>query len=321
MTFEQLERSFYRAARGKRDRGEVLDFYANVESNCLKIKNDLLNGTFRWGNYRAFYVEDPKRRLIEAAPFRDRVVHHALFEILSPIFEPTFYAHSYACRKGYGSLRAMTRLYSWIQSHPGWNYLQMDVSKFFPSIDQAILYELIAKKIRDPKLLAFIKTLLYNAPHPCGIPIGNLTSQLFANLYLNPLDQFVKRELQVPLYIRYMDDFILLDQNVERLYEWRKRIEDFGHEKLHLGFHPHKVSIGPVKDGVSFIGYRMHPWHLAIRGKNFRRFKKKLRQRLTLDHKVKRLLSYRGHVKHVTKSKIVYEKLKQAAFGGDLFQT
>lgn len=300
--FEQIVRCFYKAARGKFTRAAILEFYSNLENNCLQISSELKSGEYQWGTYRSFYVEDPKRRLIESAPFRDRIVHHAIFEVLEPVFDPCFYAHSYACRKGRGTHRAMYALHRWIANEPDLYFLQMDVSKYFPSINRDILSGLIHRKVGDTRFLALIDSLLKNSPGLTGIPIGNLTSQLFANLYLNPLDQFIKRKLRAVHYVRYMDDIVILDPSLEHLARLKEQIQDFAMNRLLLKFHPHKVSLGAVHDGITFVGYRIFPSSIALRGKSLRRFRKRLREPLPLDKKVRRLLSYCAHALHATQN-------------------
>ncbi len=318
-TFDRLLKAFYRAARGKFDCEAVLRFHGELEANLFRIKSDLSENRYEWGAYRRFWVVDPKLRLIESAPFRDRVVHHALAEVLEPIFEPSFYFHSYACRAAKGSHAAVKKLRAWVGNHPHFHYLQMDVMKFFPSIDRNVLYRLVEQRIGDECILRLIRSLLDTAPGEIGIPIGNLTSQLFANLYLDPLDQFIKRELRVPLYVRYMDDVILLSKSRAELLKWRILIESFGKESLHLRFHPNKVILGKVTEGIGFLGYRTYPWGIFLRGKSVRRFRQRLKEPLTLEKKVRRLLSYQAHLKHARNGPNLILDFQKIAFCGEAF--
>jgi RNA-directed DNA polymerase len=318
-TFSRLVRCFYKAARSKFDGEAVLRFYGDLEANLIQMRTDLLDERYQWGAYREFWVVDPKLRKIESAPFRDRVVHHAIHEVLEPLFDPSFYTHSYACRSGRGSHSAVQQLRRWIGNHPDGYYLQMDVAKYFPSVDRGVLFTKIEKRVGDPIFLRLIRSLLRASPGACGIPIGNLTSQLFANLYLDTLDQFIKRELRVPRYVRYMDDLVLLSPSLDELRIWRKKIEEIGQDQLKLRFHPHKVSLGRVRDGVSFLGYRTYPSRVAVRGKNFRRFRKKMKQNRPLDDKVKSLLSYSGHLRFANEGPRLFEELKTIAFRKEKF--
>lgn len=318
-TFPKLLRCFYRAARAKLDRESVLKFYCDLEANLFEMRDQLLEERYRWGEYRVFWVKDPKLRRIESAPFRDRIVHHAIHEIFEPLFDPGFYDHSYACRTGRGTHAAVRQLRQWVGDRPDWHFLQLDVTKYFNSIRRDVLFELIENRIGDEKLLRLTDSLLRSAPGDIGIPIGNLTSQLFANLYLNPLDQFIKRRLRVPHYIRYMDDLVLLGPDPDELWRWKHQVEQFGHDRLKLRFHPHKVAFGKVADGISFVGYRMHPWRTSVRGKSLRRFRRSLRRKQSLDKKVKTFLSYQGHVKHADGSALLLEQFKKIAFCGEEF--
>ena len=318
-TFDRLIRAYYRAASGKHNREGVLSFHSRLERNIFNIRDDLLSEKYEWGTYRNFWVTDPKRRLIESAPFRDRIVHQAITEVLEPWIDPAFYYHSYACRSGKGTHAAVKRVQSWASDCPEQHYLQMDVSKFFPSINRDKLFELVTIKIGDEKMLRLIESLLKNSPGIGGIPIGNLTSQLFANLYLDPLDQYIKRTLRVSHYVRYMDDFVIIHPSRTELQSIRKKIEQFGDEILKLKFHPNKVILGRVKDGIGFVGFRSLPNAIYIRGKSLRRFRKRMLENLTLDKKVKRLLSYQGHFSHATDSKRLIQSFRETAFPEGIF--
>ncbi len=318
-SFSRLIRCFYRAASAKFDREYVLRNYADLETQTLKTREDLLQERYEWGIYRRFWVLDPKLRQIESAPFRDRVVHHAIQEALEPIFDAGFYDHSYACRPGRGTHRAVKQLREWIGNHPDYHYLQMDVSRFFPSIDRRTLFGLIERKVADARLLRLLESLIMTAPGgEVGIPIGNLTSQLFANIYLDPLDQFIKRKLRVPLYVRYMDDLVLLSPNRVSLDTLRKEVTQFTQTCLKLHFHPHKVAFGRAREGITFVGYRAYPWKISVKGKSLRRFRTRMREPLPLENKVRRFLSYQGHLLHATDGKSLVEEFRRIAFGNGI---
>jgi len=316
-TFQRLTRSFYKAARAKYDRAAILNFYSGLEKNCFLIRSQLEEEKYEWGSYKEFVVHDPKKRIIQAAPFRDRVVHQAIHEMIEPLFEPTFYYHSYACRPGRGTYATIQELQKWLKTKPHEHYLKMDVSKFFPSIDRNILFAQIKQKVADERLLKLIYRLLMDAPGTKGLPIGNLTSQLFANVYLSPLDHFIKKNLKAPYYIRYMDDIVILAASRNEVKEYQKQIEKFGHEKLDLKFAPHKIQIGSTKNGISFVGYRCFPWGLLVRGKTLARFRKKLKKPAPLDQKIKQLLAYKGHIQPVIhRDRLMNEFLRISLPGG-----
>ena len=313
-TFDRLMRGFYRAASGKFNREAVLSFNSRLEPNIFKIRDELLEEKYEWGTYRQFWVTDPKTRLIESAPFRDRIVHQAMVEVLEPWIDPSFYDHSYACRSGKGTHAAARLVQGWASKFHDQHYLQMDVAKFFPSINRDILFKLVTRKIGDIKMIRLIESLLRNSPGAGGIPIGNLTSQLFANLYLDPLDQYIKRVLRVRHYVRYMDDFVIIHPSRSQLEIYRKQIEQFGEENLKIRFHPNKVILNRVDAGIGFVGFRSAPNGLFLRGRSIRRFRKRLLEKMTLDKKVKRLLSYQGHLKHAKDSVRLISSFQKIAF-------
>lgn len=295
-TFPRLLSAFYRAARRKGNRDTVARFHAGLEKRIFEIRDELESGAYRWGDYYSFWVIDPKLRRIESAPFRDRIVHQAMSEVMLPLFEPAFYRHSYACLPGRGTHRAVLRLHRWLRGHPEHHFLQMDVSKYFPSVDRSTLYSLLEARIADPRFLALLRSLIFEAPGGRGFPIGNLTSQLFANVYLNELDQFIKRHLRVRHYVRYMDDLVLLAPTREAAIELRYHVEEFAQRRLGLIFNPHKVEIRRVSGGIGFVGHRIAPDGILMRGRCLRRFRKRLRESLPLDQSIRRLLSYEAHV-------------------------
>lgn len=318
-TFPRLLRGYFRAAQGKTSRQRVVHFHARLEAEVLAIRSSLEAGTYSWGPYYSFWVIDPKLRRIESAPFRDRVVHQAMHEVMLPLFEPSFYRHSYACLPGRGTHRSVEQLHRWVRARPDHHYLQMDVSKYFPSIDRGILLSLLEARIGDERFLDLVRSLLRSSPGGGGIPIGNLTSQLFANVYLDVLDQFIKRELRVPRYVRYMDDFVILSPEKAELERWRGQIEEFARERLRLTFHPDKVDLRRVKEGVAFVGHRTYPHGIFMRGRCLRRFRKRLREPLSLDQKVKRVLSYQAHV-HLAKDQTrIRREFQRIAFQGEDF--
>lgn len=271
------------------------------------------------GAYQTFVLTDPKPRLISAAPYRDRVVHHALCLVLEPIFEPTFIFDSYACRPGKGTHAAVDRFTQFARRNR--YVLKCDVRKYFPSIDFSLLKELIARKVKDRDVLWLLHRLI-DASNPQeprteyfpgddlfspferrrGLPIGNQTSQFLANVYLNPFDHWVKETLKVRDYIRYVDDFVMFDSDKSRLTEIRDRCgEELG--RLRLRLHPDKSVISRVEDGTLFLGYRVFPDHRRLPRENVTRMRRKIRWmeqafragRLSVTDVLRRTAGWIGH--------------------------
>lgn len=275
-SFSSLCSAFYRASKGRRFRSNVAKYRVNLESNIFALEEKLKNKTYTFGPYLGFYVFEPKTRYIESAIFENRIVHHAVFECLETWLDPILYEHSYACRTGRGTHLAMTTLKGWLRNKKLKYYIKCDVKKFFPSIDRRILIKLLHKKIADKDLLALLENLILSSPSTNGIPIGNLTSQLFANLYLNELDGYVKRELRVKHYIRYMDDFILLVETKEEMQLFFTMIENFLKEKLNLLLSPQKNRLDKIERGITFVGYFIKRDSIRLKSSGLKRIKKKV---------------------------------------------
>lgn len=286
-SFENLYFAYIKARKGKRYKDEILRFGENQEELLLQLQKELLDETYCHGEYHEFIVCDSKKRNIKAAPFRDRIVHHAFCNVVVPIFENGFIYDSYACRKGKGTHGAVTRLRKFLRSAyetndekcRGGYCLQGDVSKYFDNVDHRILFELLGKKISDEKTLRLAEMIIKSTctKEGKGIPIGNLTSQFFANLYLNELDQFVKHTLKKHHYIRYMDDFIILGNDKRELSRIEMQIGDFLQKKLLLGLHPKKTIIHPVRKGVDFLGYILFEKYVRLRKSTVMRFEKRIK--------------------------------------------
>lgn len=276
--FSHLHDSFYSSIKGKRFRRQVALYKMNLEENLFDLQRNLRNETYTFGPYYGFFVHEPKHRYIESTVFENRIVHHAIYRCLEPWFDPRLYEHSYACRSGRGTHRAMHTLKGWTRNKNLKHYLKCDVQKYFPSIDREILISLLEKRIADEKLMRLLENLILSAPGSCGIPIGNLTSQLLANLYLNELDQFIKRTLRVKHYIRYMDDFILLLNEEKKARECFSLIDTFLKEKLKLNLSPHKTRIDKTSRGISFVGYHIKNDSVRLRGKALRSIFKKVKK-------------------------------------------
>lgn len=293
-SFPNLVQAARLAGRGKRFRPNVAAFGLNLEEELHRLQQELIARTYRPGPYRTFVIREKKPRFISAAPFRDRVVHHALCNIIEPIFDRSFLYDSYACRKGKGTHAAVDRASYYARR---FRYvLKCDVEQYFPSIDHAIIVGLVAERIWDEGALWLVRTILEGSnPQPArnqyypgddlfapferrrGIPIGNQTSQFLANVYLDRLDHYVKEVLRVPGYVRYVDDLLLFDQDKRRLHEVQSIISDFL-ARLRLRLHPHKCFVTTVNSGVTFLGYRIFPRYRRLDSDNVRRFKRRLRR-------------------------------------------
>ena len=293
---ENIYRAYRKCRRRKRGTVNAMLFEQNLEENLVQLREELTSGTYRPGSSLAFLVDKPKRREIFAAEFRDRVVHHLLVDHLEQGWEKRFIYDSHACRKGKGTHKGVDRLQSFTRkatandSRQAW-YLQLDIRGYFVSINRTILYQRLAAKEKDPVVLWLIQAILFKSPtegcrfrasrqsdflrlpahktlfkakHDCGLPIGNLTSQFFANVYLDALDQFIKHDLKVKYYVRYCDDIVLLSATRDKLQGWKKTIEQFINDRLELRLNP-KQKLRPVSDGIDFLGYIIRPDYLLVR--------------------------------------------------------
>lgn len=295
VTFQNLWQASRKARRGKRDKNEVLEFEYNLEENLFDIQEKLINESYQFGDYIHFTITEPKRREISAAPYKDRVVHHAICNIIEPILDRAMIYHSYACRINKGMHKAQDIAQKYIR-HNKW-VLKLDIRKYFFTIDHQILLDNIKKKISDKKVLNIIGKVLetYQSPDKYyfpfdddsskeihrnrGLPIGNLTSQLFANYYLTSMDRFIKDELKIKHYLRYMDDCLCFADTKEQIFEYRQAIQNYL-KTLRLKIHPDKTQIFPAKNGVKFLGFTIFPDHRRIRRENLKRFKKKFNRRI-----------------------------------------
>lgn len=285
-TFENLELAYRKAARGKRYRPDALRFHANLEENLIQLQNELIWQMYEPRPYRTFIIHEPKQRIIYAAAFRDRVVHHAIMNVLEPIWEGLFIANSYACRKGMGTHEGVAKLDRMLQSALAANKevycFKADVAKFFPNINHHILMAIIRRKIKCKKTLALLEKIVFangdiNNPQSRDLPIGNLISQWSANLYLNELDLFAKHQLKAQHYIRYMDDFIILHHDKRQLLAWQREIVTFLHDRLALSLN-NKTSIFPASQGIDFLGYRTWAHKRLLRKSSAKRMVRRLKK-------------------------------------------
>jgi retron-type reverse transcriptase len=320
-SFENLLLASRKAQVGKRYSPPAAAFFIRLEENLLQLQRELQEKKYQPGPYRSFLIHDPKERMISAAPFRDRVVHHALCNVMEPIFESTFIYDSYANRQGKGTHKAIRRYQQYAREYK--YVLKCDIRKFFPSIDHEILKQEIRWKIRCKDTLWLIDLIIDNSnlqeehvvwfpgddffevpERRRGLPIGNLTSQFWANVYLNRFDHFVNNQLGIRGYIRYVDDFVLFSNSKKDLNLWKLQLKQ-GLAKLRLIYHPNKTQIHLTAGGVPFLGFRVYPHHLVVKKQNARRYQRRLRKsmnerqrgQLSPERLECRLNSWLGHVK------------------------
>ena len=292
ITFENICEAYRKAALGRRYIYEVLRFRNNLEENLVAIQEDLVRKTYQPSNCWSFLLYEPKKRIIYVSPFRDRIIHHAVMNIIAPIWNNLFIYDSYACRKLKGTHSAMYRVVKFIrQATQNWGKvycLKGDVTKYFPSVNHHILMEIIERKIKCRDTLALIRKIVFNAgdesdPDSKNIPIGSLLSQWAANLYLNELDYYIKHKMKVKYYVRYMDDFIILGADKSLLHKYKREISTFLNEHLKLQLNP-KSDIYPADQGIDFVGYRIWPGYRLIHKKCLVRATKRFK-RLSYDYK------------------------------------
>ncbi len=339
--FANLHQSYRAARRSKRGRRDVAQFEARVEDQLFRLQEELRSETYQPGVYRHFYIYEPKKRKISAAPFRDRVVHHALINVIEPIFERRFIHDSYACRVGKGTHRAMDRCAEFVRKHRF--VLQCDIAKFFPTIDHAILLSILGRVIADSQIMRLCERIarsgegvldsereliwlpgddLFAPLRPQGLPIGNLTSQFWANVYLNELDQFVKRELKCRSYLRYADDFLLFHDDKATLHSWLRELRDFLATRLRLLLHPTKCQVFPTVSGVPFLGFRHYAAHRRLKRPAITRFRRRLRRlqseyaagRLSYDQIGASIQSWCAHAAHGNTYRLRNQILRQTTF-------
>jgi retron-type reverse transcriptase len=315
-SFENLHLAYLKARIGKRFKPGVLVFSANLEKELSSIRDDLIFGKYQVSPYRTFKIYEPKERDIMALPFRDRVIQHALVNIIEPIFEKRFIYDSHACRKGKGIHEASSRLTKFIRAaNRTWMNgpiycLKADIKKFYPSINRRILRDIIGRIITDDQVMTLIDTILHSSTaHDRelgkGLPIGNLISQLFANIYLNVLDHFIKDDLRHRFYIRYMDDFIILDSTRPQLLQSLVRIEALLFQTLDLSLNK-KTRILQANKGIDFIGYKHWSDHRLLKKTSTIRVRRQLRgmlarlkdREITYERVHQTITSWRGYFKH-----------------------
>ncbi|MCB0518858.1 MAG: hypothetical protein KDD27_07965 [Saprospiraceae bacterium] len=284
-SFQNMLAAFKKARSGASQKRETQAFAFQLEPELFRLQEELLGGSYQPQPYRYFQIHDPKERTISVAAFRDRVVHHALINVLEPIFERCFIHDSYATRKGKGTHKAVERAQCFL-GKTGW-FWKTDVDKYFDSIRHETLLALLERKIKDRQLLEVAASIIHNGGQPaptmkggiCGLPIGNLTSQFFANVYLNGFDHFVKETFRQPCYLRYMDDFVVFQKDKAALKALRQPIADYLGEQLGLRLKPSATFLNSAANGLTFLGRRIFPRAVRLARPNGKRMLKRMAER------------------------------------------
>jgi len=280
-----------KARKHKTKKPYVIEFEKDLERNLLKLHEELKSQIYFPKPLITFILRDPKTRRISKSAFRDRIIHHAVIRIIEPIFDKIFIYDSCANRKGKGNLFAVKRFDKFKRKitnnlHSEAFCLKADIKHYFDEVNHEILLKIIRRRIKDEKVILLIKKILnnYYSKSGKGMPLGNLTSQFFANVYLNELDYFVKHKLKAKYYIRYVDDFVILHKNKEQLKIWKVEIEKFLKEKLKLELHQEKSKIISLSRGIDFVGFRNFYYYKLLRKRNIKNMKNKIR--LLRDNKI-----------------------------------
>lgn len=310
LTFEKLLQAHQRAKQGKMNKVEVLKFELDLETNIMNLYRAIKNGKYHMGKYREFIIYEPKERIIKALPYVDRVVHQwYIQEFIKPFIVPRFINDSYACIEHRGTHKAIGKVQKYMRQmkrkYHHYYVLKCDIQKYFYSIDKDILFSIMKRNISDRKLLELTKIFIYDDNSTIGIPIGNYTSQFYANIYLNELDHYVKEKLHVKYYVRYMDDFIILVETKSEAKKLLEKIDDFLKTKLNLRLNK-KTNYYPSKLGIDFCGYVIYETHIRIRKRCKNKIKKQIKEWNnlyligTIDyHKVLLCFnSFKGHIQH-----------------------
>ena len=311
---ENLFQAWSEFKAGKRKRKDVQVFERYLEDNLFELYHVLKNKTYRHGKYQSFYVHDPKLRHIHKASVQDRIVHYLLYKYLYKLFDKSFVYDSYSCRLEKGTHKAVKRLVKFTRvvsknyTKPCWA-LKLDIRKFFASIDHQILIQFLRKKIKDQDILWLLEEVINS--FPSGIPLGNLTSQVFANIYMHELDQFVKHELKIKYYIRYADDFLIVSVSKNDLNHLIKEIGDFLWERLKLELHPKKTILRNLDWGIDFLGYIVLPHYILPRTKTKRRMFRKLKEKMESPNFNQSVESYLGYLSHANSVKLTMQLKNQ----------
>lgn len=323
ISIENLFQAWNEFKKGKSKKKDVQAFERNLEDNLFNLNYLLKTKTYRHGSYEEFYVNDPKKRHIHKASVSDRVIHHLLYSYLYQLFDKTFIYDSYSCRLNKGTHKGVGRLYKFARK-VSQNYtescwaLKLDIKLFFANVDHKILIQLLKNKIEDDEILWLLKQVIYSfcseKGKGKGIPLGNLTSQIFANIYLNELDQFVKHKLRIKFYIRYADDFIILDSNKNVYHRYISILVKFLKDSLDMELHPKKIIVRKLDWGIDFLGYIVFPHYILPRTKTKRRMFKRLKEKIYSADFDRSLQSYLGYLKHANSYKIKQSLINRVWF-------
>ncbi|MGO2497791.1 MAG: reverse transcriptase domain-containing protein [Vibrio litoralis] len=327
--FENILSAAYQCRKGKSKKQSTLDFFDNLEENVIQIQNELMWNEFTVSPYHHFFVFEPKRRLISAPTFYDRVAHRAIYNIIEPICDKTYIYDSYACRRNKGAHKGADRAQAMIRKverkHGKAYVFKADIYRYFSSIDHEILKRLVAIKIKCTRTQALLNYIIDHSPSDgdgVGIPLGNLTSQVFANIYLNELDRFMKHTLKVKNYCRYMDDFVVISGDKKELHRIRNLTEEFVNSELKLKFNS-KTQVFPIgkKNGraLDFLGYRMYGDHRLLRKSSVKRIKRKITKyrklysagELSVSCVGKKIQSWIGHASHANSFSLIKSLFNQ----------
>ena len=282
-SYENIFRAYEKARKHKTQKPYVIEFEKNLITNLFQLRTNLLFHAYAPQLLQTFVIRDPKTRKISKSAFPDRIVHHAIGNIIEERFEKRFIYDSYANRKGKGTLKAIER-FDYFKRKISKNYTQItyvlkaDIRHYFETVDHEVLFYLLKKKIGDKRLLGLIQKIVQNhktAEKWKGMPLGNLTSQFFANIYLHELDIFVKHTLKAKYYIRYVDDFVIFNNSRQKLEEYKERIDFFLRDELKLALHPDKSRILLLENGIEFLGMKIFQYHRRVKKKNLRKFRRK----------------------------------------------
>ena len=310
ISFDNLLKAHKKARQGKREKKQVILFELKLEEELLNLENELRNGTYKHGGYREFKIYEPKERTIMASDYIDRVIHQWYVQhLIKPYFVPQFINTSYACIENRGMHKASKDLQLAMRKYKkrfeNYYILKMDVTKYFPNIDKRILWDILKRKIKDKKLLWLTREILLSTKGMLGLPLGNYTSQMFANIYLNELDQYAKHNLKCKYYFRYMDDVVILCKNKEEAKQRLEKISIFLRDKLKLTLNS-KTRIFKDIQGVNFCGYKINERRLKIRHTSKCRMKRKLKkytkllkeEKITISDIQRSIAGWLGYVKH-----------------------
>lgn len=322
-TYDNLFLAYKKAKKGKSKKSYVIEFEKNLQANLLELQKELIEKIYTPMPIKTLIIRDPKTRKIGIANFRDRIVHHAIVNILNPIYEKIFIYDNYASRKNKGHHKALQRFDYFLRkvTQNGRklkgikdnNYVQgyalkADIAKYFENVDHEILLRIIGQKVKDQDVLWLIKQILtYNSNSLVkgkGMPLGNYTSQFFANIYLNKFDYFVKHTLRIKYYLRYVDDFVILHKNKQKLERYKKYIKEYLHS-LGLRLHPDKSSIIPLHQGISLLGFRVFYHFNLLKKSNINQIKRNLNiwkrnyfEGVPYENIISHLEGWLAHAKH-----------------------